>query len=71
VTDEELAEITQNLKQDLTASNKTMKMCNPSASVILDCFYRELFKFCPNEKLTTTSTECMQLKEYAINCDDW
>lgn len=46
-------------------------MCNPSASIILDCLYRELFKVCPKEKLSMNNSECVQLKEYANNCDDW
>lgn len=45
--------------------------CNPIPSIFLDCYYRELFKKCPNEKLATGNAACMFLKNYTIQCGDW
>lgn len=71
VSESELAEIAQEIKDELSTSSKSMmKICNPSASILLECIYHELFKVCP-KKLTRTSSECMKLKEFAIQCDDW
>lgn len=68
-----MSEIVEHIKQEIGKNIKSVenKICHPLTSLVLDCFYRELFKVCPKIKFSNNIPDCMLLKNYASTCDDW
>ncbi|KAG5679057.1 hypothetical protein PVAND_008654 [Polypedilum vanderplanki] len=71
VTDDDMNEIVENIRKEIGSNTNDNKMCSPKTSLILDCFYRELFKVCPEQKFSYELSECNVLKNYTNTCDDW
>ena len=73
MSDEDLEEIAEHIKNEIGKSTKSVpnKICHPVSSIMLDCIYRELYKVCPKEKFSTGISECTVLQNYTKTCDDW